>query len=483
MPYRNTSLTKILKASLGGNTKTCVILCLSPTMTQFEHSLQTLKFGRSVSKIENRIERNVHKTTSEETLKLLIQEYQSRLELLERAHQSPSTELKAENDMLWQQFVLEEQDKSMVTVPRDVSRGRTLVQFYVDDSVYCANEPESRSGVVRTFVEALKVACKHTFHWKSKALSLEKQVRKMQTEIAGRNAYINKLLEVTEDCFRSLKAQVAKVEIYEQTDKWAQQLNAKALASLASHFKAKLQQIQDLIAAPKAAKEQPKLDLKLKYSEPYIVGLLKDGKAVTATPIGANVDTSVKRSAETESDKKLFNLVQSLKDLLRNKEKDTSVTEFKSEIELGGTPKHVSKHREVSPKPRTPNGRHSKFEYKNPPRQKTAKAESRPPSSNSRQGPGEVKLGAIIDKAVKVASTQKSTPRATVYNDAGNNPLKVNNKFTSEVYEIGAFSRIQSPQQLKKALKLQIKGDATEGENAGEILQTWQKLVGSIGLK
>ena len=55
VPYRNTSLTKMLKSSLGGNTKTCIILCISPAKSQFDHSLQTLKFGLSASRIENKV--------------------------------------------------------------------------------------------------------------------------------------------------------------------------------------------------------------------------------------------------------------------------------------------------------------------------------------------------------------------------------------------------------------------------------------------
>ncbi len=45
----------MLKSSLGGNTKTSIILCISPARSQFDHSLQTLKFGLNASKIENKV--------------------------------------------------------------------------------------------------------------------------------------------------------------------------------------------------------------------------------------------------------------------------------------------------------------------------------------------------------------------------------------------------------------------------------------------
>ena len=113
VPYRNTSLLKMLKSSLGGNAKTCIILCVSPSKSQFEHSIQTFKFGIAAKKIENRVIINAVKANSEETLKMLIGEYQARLASMDGQGYSPGTtsqsklkkqiaELKSENEMLWQ---------------------------------------------------------------------------------------------------------------------------------------------------------------------------------------------------------------------------------------------------------------------------------------------------------------------------------------------------------------------------------------------
>mmetsp|Transcript_2436 Transcript_2436/g.2299 ORF Transcript_2436/g.2299 Transcript_2436/m.2299 type:complete len:170 (+) Transcript_2436:1074-1583(+) len=45
IPYRNSPLTKILRASLGGNSRTSIILCATPTISQYEQSLSTIRFG------------------------------------------------------------------------------------------------------------------------------------------------------------------------------------------------------------------------------------------------------------------------------------------------------------------------------------------------------------------------------------------------------------------------------------------------------
>ena len=45
IPYRNSPLTKILKVSLGGNSRTAIILCITPSMRQMEQTAMTLRFG------------------------------------------------------------------------------------------------------------------------------------------------------------------------------------------------------------------------------------------------------------------------------------------------------------------------------------------------------------------------------------------------------------------------------------------------------
>lgn len=59
IPYRNSPLTKLLKNSLCGNSRTCIIVCITPSKTQLEQSLSSLRFGQSAMQVENRIKPNV----------------------------------------------------------------------------------------------------------------------------------------------------------------------------------------------------------------------------------------------------------------------------------------------------------------------------------------------------------------------------------------------------------------------------------------
>ena len=48
IPYRDSKLTRIMKDSLGGNTKAIMIACLSKSLTCYEETLNTLKYANRV---------------------------------------------------------------------------------------------------------------------------------------------------------------------------------------------------------------------------------------------------------------------------------------------------------------------------------------------------------------------------------------------------------------------------------------------------
>ena len=48
--YRQSKLTRLLKDSLGGNSRTLMITCLSPSNADFDENLNSLKYATRVSK-------------------------------------------------------------------------------------------------------------------------------------------------------------------------------------------------------------------------------------------------------------------------------------------------------------------------------------------------------------------------------------------------------------------------------------------------
>lgn len=51
VPYRDSTLTKLLKNALGGNSKTIMICAISPANDNYEESLGTLRYADQAKKI------------------------------------------------------------------------------------------------------------------------------------------------------------------------------------------------------------------------------------------------------------------------------------------------------------------------------------------------------------------------------------------------------------------------------------------------
>ena len=65
IPYRESKLTRVLQESLGGNSKTCLIITCSPSAYNESESLSTLRFGERAKKIKNKPKINKEITVAE----------------------------------------------------------------------------------------------------------------------------------------------------------------------------------------------------------------------------------------------------------------------------------------------------------------------------------------------------------------------------------------------------------------------------------
>lgn len=76
IPYRDSKLTRLLQDSLGGNTRTLMIACLSPAESNYEESLSTLRYANRAKSIQNRPRVN------EDPKEALLREYQEEIRRL-----------------------------------------------------------------------------------------------------------------------------------------------------------------------------------------------------------------------------------------------------------------------------------------------------------------------------------------------------------------------------------------------------------------
>jgi len=54
IPYRNSKLTRILQDSLGGNSRTTMICCISPAESNYEETLSSIKYASRARNIKNK---------------------------------------------------------------------------------------------------------------------------------------------------------------------------------------------------------------------------------------------------------------------------------------------------------------------------------------------------------------------------------------------------------------------------------------------
>jgi kinesin family protein 5 len=82
VPYRESKLTRILSESLGGNSKTCLIITTSPHPYNDAETLSTLRFGQRARNIKNAPKVNREYSVAE--LKKLLEKAEVKIEVSEK---------------------------------------------------------------------------------------------------------------------------------------------------------------------------------------------------------------------------------------------------------------------------------------------------------------------------------------------------------------------------------------------------------------
>ncbi|XP_009975987.1 PREDICTED: kinesin-like protein KIF17, partial [Tauraco erythrolophus] len=76
VPYRDSKLTRLLQDSLGGNTKTLMVACVSPADNNYDESLSTLRYANRAKSIKNK------PCINEDPKDALLREYQEEIKKL-----------------------------------------------------------------------------------------------------------------------------------------------------------------------------------------------------------------------------------------------------------------------------------------------------------------------------------------------------------------------------------------------------------------
>ena len=215
-PYRDSKLTRLLQDSLGGNSRTIMVACVSPADYNIDESINTLRYATSARNIKNSATRNLVKNISPEE----------------------AAKLQRENQLLKQQ-VKELQE----TVKRLTDQGMT-VSFAISD------DEASVHSVATAPLTGPEGAEDHS----KRVHELEKEIESLKKEVQAAKSDVRKSASASAIELPALKVQLAQMEeeleaaeglASENEELRAELEDAKADAESARLAAAKLSDIMD----------------------------------------------------------------------------------------------------------------------------------------------------------------------------------------------------------------------------------------------
>ncbi|XP_048340429.1 kinesin-like protein KIF17 [Sphaerodactylus townsendi] len=159
IPYRDSKLTRVLQDSLGGNTKTLMVACLSPADNNYDETLSTLRYAHRAKNIQNKPHIN------EDPKDALLREYQEEIKKLKAIlaqqsntagllHLLPSNTAQPERkaDLPSEAQADTEKEKELIREEYEKKLGKLKADY----------EAEQKSRIqLEEDIRALKIACDH----------------------------------------------------------------------------------------------------------------------------------------------------------------------------------------------------------------------------------------------------------------------------------------------------------------------------------
>lgn len=91
VPYRNSKLTRLLKESLCGNCRTVMICNVSPAITSYEDTYNTLKYADRAKSIKTYSKKNIKQMESENSANNMAAEYADMISKLKQENMQLKT--------------------------------------------------------------------------------------------------------------------------------------------------------------------------------------------------------------------------------------------------------------------------------------------------------------------------------------------------------------------------------------------------------
>lgn len=218
VPYRDSKLTRILQESLGGNSKTSLILACSPCTYNDKETLSTLKFGNRAKSIKNTPIINEEKSTKE--LKHLLEQAEHKIQQQELIIEKLEGELKKSGQNDIELKIVEELEKagSSSTSTTNTNESKAEIKTVYENIPSSATvKPNTKAPSSNNSLKLLKQHIminslnEENKSLKSEKKELEKDLMNRNKEIYSLNDKVNQL----EDDYNNLwKIHSEKMRIY-----------------------------------------------------------------------------------------------------------------------------------------------------------------------------------------------------------------------------------------------------------------------------
>lgn len=195
IPYRNSKLTRLLKFALGGNCKTVMIVCVSPSSQHFDETQNTLRYANRAKNIQTKVTRNVFNVNRH--VKDFLVKIDEQMNLINEL----KAQAKDSENVAFAKFKKQTEKKDLV-VREGVARIRSAYEHSLPERQEKANnmlklrQISRRIGILSSWIAAFDTVCES--HENQEGLSNLHAVRKaaqgILLELEGSRHHYNQRL-------------------------------------------------------------------------------------------------------------------------------------------------------------------------------------------------------------------------------------------------------------------------------------------------
>ncbi|CAD8139742.1 unnamed protein product [Paramecium octaurelia] len=162
IPYRNSKLTKILKDSFCGNSKTLIIGCVSPQVTNYEETIQTLEYCSMAAGIFNQgTIKNLQQSNHQEDFKSIYDQLKNEnVELKKQLNHKPNQKTTINNNEKEQTKLYEENIIEHFNNEQDINQSIFKYQWEIEQIKFTVNESQENlqriDGIDRNAADSLR---------------------------------------------------------------------------------------------------------------------------------------------------------------------------------------------------------------------------------------------------------------------------------------------------------------------------------------